>query len=606
MLSINLWNKATEIGSKLKDTLQISGSDKPLIEKDIYDKLKEEYDQLKKDFDEKTKKYDLVMQEINNKKEKEENLSENDYKEFLNNITNKFKTYIINLFGDKNNSNIEEEINLLFINTHKEDFDSKVNEYNKKKFENILINNLISNNKEIIEDLIQCKYNNNEENKEEKEEKEEKEKEDKKEEKDDNEEKEEKDDNEEKEEKDDNEDKEEKVENEQKKEHNEEVKNEKENKEEKKEIKENKNIINLNKINSTDDIGKILLKLQKNKNSMETKIDELQTKLTNNIQRFQLFQQNIEKFQKDYKEIKNDENSLKEIINQKEKDIIEKETKINELKSLIEQNKNEIKEKDINISGYKTNIDQLNIKIKEQSELLSLLEKNKIIYEEEIQSLNTKIKNYKDDMDLLQVNSDEINNKNIQITELMRNVESLKSSYKLLEESKIEFAKEKNEEIDIYKNQILELTQQLNETNEKIQNVKKNEEIENIYIQKISELEKQNINYEKSFMDMKKENDDMKKELQEVKNKMIKELRDNEFMIDKRVISSVLVSYFDVNASDLTKKNLLETLSSIMEYSNEDREKMGLKAIHIGDKNDKNSGKLKSISDGLYDFILNS
>ena len=210
-------------------------------------------------------------------------------------------------------------------------------------------------------------------------------------------------------------------------------------------------------------------------------------------------------------------------------------------------------------------------------------------------------------MDLLQVNSDEINNKNIQITELMKNVESLKSSYKLLEESKLEFVKEKNEEIDIYKNQILELTQQLNETNEKVQNIEKNEEIENIYVQKINELEKQNINYEKNFMEMKKENEDVKKELQEVKNKMIKELRDNEFMIDKRVISSVLVSYFDVNASDMTKKNLLETLSSIMEYSNEDREKMGLKPIHIGDKSNNNdSGKLKSISDGLYNFILNS
>ncbi len=105
---------------------------------------------------------------------------------------------------------------------------------------------------------------------------------------------------------------------------------------------------------------------------------------------------------------------------------------------------------------------------------------------------------------------------------------------------------------------------------------------------------------------MKKENEGMKKELEDVKNKMIKELRDNEFMIDKRVISSVLVSYFDVNASEMTKKNLLETLSSIMEYSNEDREKMGLKSIHIGDKNNQNDGKLKSISDGLYNFILNS
>ena len=80
--------------------------------------------------------------------------------------------------------------------------------------------------------------------------------------------------------------------------------------------------------------------------------------------------------------------------------------------------------------------------------------------------MNIKIKTYKENLDLLQVNSDEINNKNIQITELMNTVESLKSSYKLLEQSKIEFTKEKNEEIDIYKNKILELTQELNEEKE--------------------------------------------------------------------------------------------------------------------------------------------
>ena len=126
-----------------------------------------------------------------------------------------------------------------------------------------------------------------------------------------------------------------------------------------------------------------------------------------------------------------------------------------------------------------------------------------------------------------------------------------------------------------------------------------------LYIQKLNELENQNINYEKKYLNIKKENEEIKKELNEIKTKMIKELQDNEFMIDKRIISSVLVSYFDVNATELTKKNLLETLSSIMEYSNEDRGKMGLKPIYIGNNN-KNDGKLKSISDGLYNFILNS
>ena len=41
-----------------------------------------------------------------------------------------------------------------------------------------------------------------------------------------------------------------------------------------------------------------------------------------------------------------------------------------------------------------------------------------------------------------------------------------------------------------------------------------------------------------------------------------------------------------------------------MDYSNEDRKKMGLKPINIP-KNEKDD-KLKSISDGLYNVILNN
>ena len=276
------------------------------------------------------------------------------------------------------------------------------------------------------------------------------------------------------------------------------------------------------------------------------------------------------------------------------------------MKNIIEKNKLELKENEIKINSYIANIEQLNKKVNELNNQININENIKTRYEEEIKNLNIKIKAYKENLDLLQVNSDEINNKNIQITELMKQVESLKSSYKLLEQSKFEFCKEKNEEIDIYKNQILELTQQLNEEREKYQKKKKKKEIENIYIQKISELEKQNTSLENNYLEIKKNNEEMKKELEEVKAKMIKELRDNEFLIDKRIISSVLVNYFDVNANEITKKNILETLSSIMEYSNEDRIKMGLKPIHIGDTNQQNNGTLKSMSEGLYNFILNS
>ena len=85
MISINLWSKATQLGSKIKDSFQLSTEDKPLVEKETYDKLKEEYEQLKKDFDEKTEKYNNILNEINNKNKKEENLSESKKKFGTNN-----------------------------------------------------------------------------------------------------------------------------------------------------------------------------------------------------------------------------------------------------------------------------------------------------------------------------------------------------------------------------------------------------------------------------------------------------------------------------------------------------------------------------------------
>ena len=60
MYSLNLWGKATQLGSKLKESFQFSTEEKPLIEKEVYDKLNEEYEQLKKNFDEISEKYNTI------------------------------------------------------------------------------------------------------------------------------------------------------------------------------------------------------------------------------------------------------------------------------------------------------------------------------------------------------------------------------------------------------------------------------------------------------------------------------------------------------------------------------------------------------------------
>lgn len=132
------------------------------------------------------------------------------------------------------------------------------------------------------------------------------------------------------------------------------------------------------------------------------------------------------------------------------------------------------------------------------------------------------------------------------------------------------------------------------------------ENIEKMYIDKIQSLETLIEKTENENIELKKREIDIKKEMDNLIKKVNNDLKDTEFLIDKRVISSVLVNYFDKNTNDKIKENLLETLSKIMEYSNEDRKKMGLKPINIPQTNKNEKDQFQSVSEGLYNFILNS
>ena len=182
----------------------------------------------------------------------------------------------------------------------------------------------------------------------------------------------------------------------------------------------------------------------------------------------------------------------------------------------------------------------------------------------------------------------------------------MKSSYKFLEDSKSSLEKEKNEEIELYKNQILDMSNELLKYKEEQNTTKENENIEKLYLEKIQSLESYIEKIENENITLKKKDEENKKEMDNLIKKVNNDLKDTESLIDKRVISSVLVSYFDKSINEKVKENLLETLSSIMQYSNEDRKKMGLKPIDIPNKNKKEEDKLKKVSDGLYNFILSS
>ena len=188
-------------------------------------------------------------------------------------------------------------------------------------------------------------------------------------------------------------------------------------------------------------------------------------------------------------------------------------------------------------------------------------------------------------------------------------IEKMKSSYKFLEDTYLKYQKDKNDEINLYKTQILELSNQLT-VNKEIDNInQQKEEYEKTYIDKIEQLSNQIEALEKENVMIKEKEMQIKKKMSDLIKKVENDLKDTEYMIDKRIISSVLVSYFDKNTSAKVKESLLETLSGFMEYGNEDRKKMGLKPIAIPSSSSSgtyHNDKLKTLSDGLYDFILNS
>ena len=79
MYSISLWNKATEIGSRLKSMAYQEN-----ISQEEYDNLKNENIKLKEELEEKNNKYQSLLNEIA-QKESQKPLSENEIENYYNN-----------------------------------------------------------------------------------------------------------------------------------------------------------------------------------------------------------------------------------------------------------------------------------------------------------------------------------------------------------------------------------------------------------------------------------------------------------------------------------------------------------------------------------------
>ena len=194
-------------------------------------------------------------------------------------------------------------------------------------------------------------------------------------------------------------------------------------------------------------------------------------------------------------------------------------------------------------------------------------------------------------------------------------LKKLKSSYKEIENFFENATKEKeiiSSEAKEKINELNNLNDNLKKENIKLENTIKELNEKNNYNNQninIDELQSKITQIEIENKKLKDKNQEMKKYSEEIVKRIKIESKDSEYLIDKRMISSILFKYFDPYTNNSIKNSLLETLANFMNYNNDERYQLGLSSksndILVGSKNN-NKDKLKKIGDELYDFITNS
>ena len=155
--------------------------------------------------------------------------------------------------------------------------------------------------------------------------------------------------------------------------------------------------------------------------------------------------------------------------------------------------------------------------------------------------------------------------------------------------------------MNIKNKELLNQNKILLENNNNINNIDLNKKLETLE-NTLTQLEIENKSIKEQNLKLKDYSNQI---VQKIKN----ESKENEFLIDKRMISSILFKYFSPNTSYQIKESLLETLANFMNYSSNERKELGLSEktndIQVGTKNN-NKDKLSQLGDELYDFITNA
>jgi len=115
---------------------------------------------------------------------------------------------------------------------------------------------------------------------------------------------------------------------------------------------------------------------------------------------------------------------------------------------------------------------------------------------------------------------------------------------------------------------------------------------------------------EEKLQESEKEKIGIKSEAAEVVKKVKEEKQYNENLVDKRVLSTFLIKYYDGNASASVRQGIMETMSSLLGFSDEERVKVGLPRVkpveeeeEKTDDNEKTAVPQKSLKQMFMSFL---
>ena len=333
----------------------------------------------------------------------------------------------------------------------------------------------------------------------------------------------------------------------------------------------------------------------------------------------------IKNYNNKINELNNKINSLNSEISKCKKEI-ERLTK--EKKELLEEKTKSIQSESSLTEKVSNSIQKCELYKIENFELMNKITTNKAELEEiklKNENLKKQIELYKDKASNIEKMSVTLKEQDSQLIIKDNEINKLKKSYEELEEFFENLKQEKENLSQNNQKQINELIVEkkrlekiIEEKDKKIsenidldKNIKNSNGIVNLPTkEKYEELNNKVFNLELDNTNLKEQNNKLVKINKDLVTKLQNSNKNYEKVVDKTMISSMLIKYFNPSTPNSIKNSLLETIANFLEYTDEEREQIGLHSKSNNGDNPKNKGNIgdhiSKLGNNLYNFITNS